>query len=289
MDDVEISESEDLELPSGDGHIPPHICSLEVPEHWIPDETWFCCEKSAVNALNAYQRANHCCLGFTRTVKPNPDRGVKGRLNIACIHGLKHYREKAHGKPKERGRQRVNFVGCNMRININQQKTGRWLLRGFKPDHLNDAGLPAHLTGLEVYNASRKAKAQVDKEALEMLKEYRAVNAPKNAMANRLSEKLGVSYTRQDVANRINNKLSKLMSDESDHLNVNTFLDEIIEGGGEVFAKYHKDSNKCRVLIVMTKYQKVDLNLSRPKVFVNDTTFGTNHENFKVTAFMIYS
>ena len=129
----------------------------------------------------------------------------------------------------------------------------------------------------------------MDKEALEMLREYRAVNAPKKVMANRLSEKLGVSYTRQDVANRINNKLSKLMSDESDHLNVNTFLDEVIEGGGEVFAKYHKDSNKCRVLIVMTKYQKVDLNLSRPKVFVNDTTFGTNHENFKVTAFMIYS
>ena len=61
---------------------------------------------------------------------------------------------------------------------------------------------------------------------------------------------------------------------ESDLLNVNTFLEEIIDGGG--------DTNKCRVLIIMTKYQKIDLNLSRPKVFVNDTTFGTNSENFKV-------
>ena len=51
----------------------------------------------------------------------------------------------------------------------------------------------------------------MDKEALEMLREYRAVNAPKKVMANRLSEKLGVSYTRQNVANIINNKLSKLM------------------------------------------------------------------------------
>ena len=69
---------------------------------------------------------------------------------------------------------------------------------------------------------------------------------------------------------------------ESDFLNVNTFLEEIIVGGGDVFAKYHEDTNKCRVLIIMTKYQKIYLNLSRPKVFVNDTTFGTNSENFKV-------
>ena len=69
---------------------------------------------------------------------------------------------------------------------------------------------------------------------------------------------------------------------ESDSDNVKIFLDEIVEGGGDVYAKYHDGSNKCRLLIIMTKYQKIDLNLSRPKVFINDTTFGTNAENFKV-------
>ena len=60
---------------------------------------------------------------------------------------------------------------------------------------------------------------------------------------------------------------------------MNTFLDDILQGGGDVYAKYHADMNKCRVL---TKYQKIDLNLSRPRVYVNDTTFGKNSENFKV-------
>ena len=140
---------------------------------------------------------------------------------------------------------------------------------------MNAAGEPAHLTGMDVYKSSRKAKEIVDKQALELLKEFTAVNAPTTSIADRLSDKYGVNYTRKDITNRINNKLGALMS-ESDQLNVNTFLEEIIDGGGEVFAKYHDGSNKCRVLIIMTQYQKIDLNLSRPKVFINDTTFGTN-------------
>ena len=58
---------------------------------------------------------------------------------------------------------------------------------------------------------------------------------------------------------RINNKLGILISQDSDVLNVNTFLEEIVDGGGDVFAKYNED-NKCRILLIMTKYQKIDLN-----------------------------
>ena len=91
-----------------------------------------------------------------------------------------------------------------------------------------------------------------------------------------------MKYTRKDIANCIENKLQALMS-ESDSNNVKVLLDEIVEGGGDMYAKFHDSSNKWRLLIIMTKYQKIDLNLNRPRVFINDTTFGTNSENFKVS------
>jgi hypothetical protein len=272
---------EDLLLPNGEAHILSHPCNMKIPAEWTSGVTSFCCERSAVNAVNSFQRSNYCSLGYQRTVKPNPEKNVRGRLNFACIHGINHHRKLIHPKPKIRFKQRVNFVGCQMRIFINQQKDGMWTLRSFEVEHMNAAGEPAHLTGMDVYKSSRKAKEIVDKQALELLKEFTAVNAPTTSIADRLSDKYGVNYTRKDITNRINNKLGALMS-ESDQLNVNTFLEEIIDGGGEVFAKYHDGSNKCRVLIIMTQYQKIDLNLSRPKVFINDTTFGTNSENFKV-------
>ena len=156
------------------------------------------------------------------------------------------------------------------------------MLQASFPGHLNAAGKNAHITGEDVFKYSRKAKQVVDHQALEQIKEFRAVRAPVAAIAERLSDKLGVNYTRKDIANRIENKLPALMS-EADSDNVKIFLDEIVEGGGDVYAKYHDASNKCRLLIIMTKYQKTDLNLSRPRVFINDTTFGTNSENFKVS------
>ena len=41
-------------------------------------------------------------------------------------------------------------------------------------------------------------------------------------------------------------------------------------------------SKKCRVLVISTQYMQVDLNMTRPRVFVSDTTFNTNEEGFKV-------
>ena len=220
-----------------------------------------------INAVNHFQRTNKCNLGCKRTVLPDPQKKRKGRLNFACIHGLYHHREAIHPKPSIRKKQRVNFVGCEMKIFINQQQDGYWVLRSFQTEHTKASGEPAHLTGIDVYNSSRQAKELVDEEALPLLKEFQSVNAPTSAIADRLSDKYGVNYTRKDVTNRINNKIQALMSD-SDLSNLNLSLEEIVQGGGEVFAKYHDNSDKCRVLIIMTQYQKIDLNLISPKVFV---------------------
>ena len=101
------------------------------------------------------------------------------------------------------------------------------------------------------------------------------MRAPAAAIAERLSD-------RKDVATLIENKLPSLKC-ESDSDNGKIFLDEIVEGGGDVYAKFHDASKKYRLLIIMTKYQKIDLNLSRRRVFIKDTIFFTNSENFKVT------
>ena len=49
--------------------------------------------------MNWFPRTNKCSLGYKRTVKPNPERKVKGRLNFSCIYGLDHYRK---GTPKSK-------------------------------------------------------------------------------------------------------------------------------------------------------------------------------------------
>ena len=48
---------------------------------------------------------------------------------------------------------------------------------------------------------------------MEQIKEFRAVRAPAADIADRLSNKLGVNYTRKDIANHIENKLPALMSE----------------------------------------------------------------------------
>ena len=102
--------NEDLALPNGDAHIPTHPCKMDIPTDWKSGVTSFCCEKSVVNAINWFQRTNHCCLGYARTVKPNPEKKVKGRLNFACIHGISHYRKNILPIPKIHETQRVNYV-----------------------------------------------------------------------------------------------------------------------------------------------------------------------------------
>ena len=91
-----------------------------------------------------------------------------------------------------------------MQININQQKEGRWVLRAFIPDHVNPAGEPVLVTGEDVFKYSRKAKQVVDGQVMEQIKEFRAVRAPTAAIAERLSDKFGVNYTRKDITNRLN-------------------------------------------------------------------------------------
>ena len=278
--DVQSEDIINLELPNGDGHIQDHVCQ-EVPLEWQKDVTSFCCEKHIVAAINSYQRRFFCSLGYKRTVKPNPEKNLRGRINVACINGLDHFRKGTHNIPTTRKKQRVNFVSCEMKIYINQQQNGMWVLRTFESEHITNHGEPAHLTGREVFKSSRQAKKLTDPVTKSLLKEFKKVNAPNNNIAARLSEKFGVNYTPKDVANRIA-KMGDLMND-SDKENIDQFLEEIVAGGGSVYAKYHEDNQeKCRVLIIQTDYMRRDLNMTRPKLFINDTTFGTNSEHFKV-------
>ena len=204
--DSEDEETEGLPIPFQENmntRQENQTCDMSVPAEWVSGVTSFCCIKSVVNAVNANQSSNHCVLGYKRTVQPQPEKNVRGRVNFVCIHGLDHERKQKRA-PKIRKKQRVNNVGCTMQININQQKEGRWVLRAFIPDHVNPAGEPVHMTGEDVFKYSQKAKQVVDGQVMEQIKEFRAVRAPTAAIAERLSDKFGVNYTRKDITNRLN-------------------------------------------------------------------------------------
>ena len=107
-EDANLQEDgfEDLNLPDGDSHIAEHSCDMSIPTEWTPGLTSFCCEKSVVNAINWFQSTNHCALGYKRTVKPNLEKYVKGRLNFVCIYGLKHHRKKPSSEKLRYARSR---------------------------------------------------------------------------------------------------------------------------------------------------------------------------------------
>ena len=213
-----------------------HHCEYRYPEEWISDVTAWCCEDSAIKACNEYQRRQHCALAHIRGGgRPDLANGKKGKINLVCVQGIDHTRSR-NKKPLIRKKQHGNFRGCRMRIFIRQQIDGVWLLRSFIPEHIRLNGELAHLSGSDVYKLSRQAKEDVEKQALECIQEYKKVNAPTRAIANRLGEVLDVHYTSKDIINRAN----KIQMFDSDKVNVEVFLEEIKKGGGKVLAKFHE-------------------------------------------------
>ena len=63
-----------------------------------------------------------------------------------------------------------------MKIYINQQQNGMWVLRTFESEHITNHGEPAHLTGREVFKSSRQAKKLTDPVTKSLLKEFKKVN-----------------------------------------------------------------------------------------------------------------
>ena len=83
---------------------------------------------------------------------------------------------------------------------------------------------------------SRQAKQNVDSSAQHLLQEFKKVNAPTSAVANRLSEIHDVHFSTRDVINRAN-KIK--LACETDRQNIEVFFESIKKGGGKVLAKYH--------------------------------------------------
>ena len=75
------------------------------------------------------------------------------------------------------------------------------------------------------------------------IQEFRKVNAPTRAIADRLGDVFDVHYSSKDIVNR----KQKINMFESDQVNVEVFLDEIIKGGGKVQAKYHEGNDNVYI------------------------------------------
>ena len=86
---------------------------------------------------------------------------------------------------------------------------------------------------------SRQAKEKVEEQAKDYIAEFRKVNAPTKAIADRLTDVFGVHYSSKDIINRVN-KIDTPF--DSDKKNIEVFLEQIKNGGGKVLAKYHEGS-----------------------------------------------
>ena len=99
-------------------HQRPHQCAYAYPQQWISDATMFCCEDTAVAAVNEYQSRNQCPLVMARGGgRPDLSKGKKGKLNFQCIHGIKNTRP-SKKKALVRKKQHTNYRECLMKIYI---------------------------------------------------------------------------------------------------------------------------------------------------------------------------
>jgi hypothetical protein len=288
--DIDVENEDNIEeiieiVPSGQDNatVRPHSCSKIYPEEWKTNETKFCCEDTATFGLNEYQRQHKCPLALERTGgRPDLQKKKKGKLHYSCPHGLTTQNRKRTKFIDERKqkKQHLNNVGCLMKIHINQQMTGNWILRLFNDEHINKDRQSAHMTGDEMYKLSIQKKKLVENEALEKIRDYTKLNAPTATIAKKLSEDLDVNYDVRDIINR-KEKVALLMA-ESDQENIAIYLQSIINDGGKAVPIYYKDTKNCCVLVICTKYMLTDLKMTQPKVFICDTTFNTNDEGLKL-------
>ena len=91
-------------------------------------------EDSAILSINKWSEKAFCPLSKSRyqkpKVKPDGER-IKERRCCQCCHGLKYTRKVTEKRPW----QRVKFTGCPVKINLNEQEDGKWMVTSLHLTH----------------------------------------------------------------------------------------------------------------------------------------------------------
>ena len=88
-------------------------------------------------------------------VKDDGER-IKGRRCFQCSHGIKYTRKVTEKRPW----QRVKFTGCPVKVNLNEQEDGSWMVTSLFLEHL---GHPVTKADFYSHQAARKLD-DTDKE-----------------------------------------------------------------------------------------------------------------------------
>ena len=226
-------------------------------------------EEVAVASIQSWSAKALCPLSRIRYQKGFEKNGeyTKGRRCYQCPHGVKRKSKATASRPA----QRLKFTKCPVKINLNEQDDGSWLVTSCILQH---CGHPVTEENFLSHQQARKL-SEDDKKFVKGL--IKAKTNPRN-IADVLSERTGMHLTSQSVRNFIN----KIKDSDRDTKSVETVLGDIRDAGGDVRYKKEDDTNKVNVLWIQTKEMKSMLSRCKPLVFECDTTFGTQSEGYKL-------
>ena len=226
-------------------------------------------DEVAVASIQSWSAKALCPLSRIRYQKGFQKNGeyTKGRRCYQWPHGVKRKSKATASRPA----QRLKFTKCPVKINLNEQDDGSWLVTSCILQH---CGHPVTEDNFLSHQQARKL-SEDDKKFVKGL--IKARTNPHN-IADVLSERTGMHLTSQSVRNFIN----KIKDSDRDTKSVETVLGDIRDAGGDVRYKKEDDTNKVDVLWIQTKEMKSMLSRCKPLVFECDTTFGTQSEGYKL-------
>ena len=171
----------------------------------------------------------------------------------------------------QRPSQRLKFTKCPVKVNLNEQDDGSWMVTSCVLQH---SGHPVTEQNFLSHQQARKLTEE-DKQFVKGL--INARTNPRN-IADVLNERTGMQFTSQAVRNLIN----KIKGDAKDTKTVETVLGDIRDAGGDVRYRKEDETNNVDVLWIQTREMKNMLARCKPQVFECDTTFGTQSEGYKL-------
>ena len=93
-------------------------------------------EEEAVSTIENWCRKTFCPLTKVRRQQPSERNGkrIRGQRGYKCAHGVER---KSRSKDEQRPYQRIKFTGCPVKLNINEQEDGTWMVTSSISEHVN--------------------------------------------------------------------------------------------------------------------------------------------------------
>ena len=265
MDPEDIDESDNCDdiIEDANGEY------IDIGESEMMEGIVFKTDDVAVLSIQKWTEKTFCPLSKIRYQKGQTKHGeyIKGRRCFRCPHGVQRKSKTAVQRPT----QRLKYSKCQVKINLNEQDDGSWMITSC---YLKHSGHPVTEQNFLSHHQARKLNVE-DKLFVKGL--IKARTNPRN-IADVLSERTGMSFTAQNVRNLIH----KIKEADKDTESVEKVLGDIKDAGGDVRYKKEDDSNNVDVLWIQTKDMKSMLAKCKPQVFECDTTFGTQVEGYKL-------